>query len=171
MADQEITCPVCGFKNPEKTERCQACGAKLEAVNANYTDEELHARRYQQENFEARWALTAAGIYLALQAVILAVLPMVIATFDPQGLGGLLISAVVWFVGGIAVGLISPGKTFFEPAAGAILAVPPTIAYLAFTTPDGFQASTMAYTVFSVLGVMMALFGAFIGEKVQMDKA
>lgn len=171
MADEEITCPVCGFNNPEKTERCRACGAKLEALTANYTEEELQARRYQQESFEGRWALIAGGIYIALQAVILGILPLGLSNFDPQGLSGLMISAAVWFVGGIVVGFISPGKTFVEPAAGALIAVPPTIAYLVFTTPDGFQPSMMAYIVFSILGVMVALFGAFIGEKVQMDQA
>jgi len=171
MADEEITCPVCGFNNPEKTERCRACGAKLEELSAHYTEEELHARRYQQESFEGRWALIASGIYIGLQAVILAILPLALSKFDPQGLAGLMISAAVWFVGGIVVGFISPGKTFVEPAAGALIAVPPTIAYLALTTPEGFQPSLMAYIVFSILGVMVALFGAFIGEKVQMDKA
>ncbi len=171
MADEEITCPVCGFANPDKTERCRACGAKLETLAANYTEEELHARRYQQESFEGRWALIAAGIYLALQGIIIGGLPLALSSFDPQGLAGLMISAAVWFFGGIVVGFISPGKTFVEPAAGALIAVPPTIAYLAFTTPPGFQPSMMAYIVFSILGVMVALFGAFIGEKIQMEKA
>ena len=168
MAEQEITCPVCGFSNPASTGRCRSCGAKVEALVANYTDEEEAARRYQQDSFEWKWALTAAGVYLVLQALILIVGPLVVSRFDPQGLPGLMISAVVWFFGGIAVGMISPGKTFVEPAAGAMLAVPPTIAYLALTTPEGFQPSMMAYIIFSLLGVMVALFGAFLGERLQM---
>ena len=168
MADQDITCPVCGFNNPPSTARCRSCGAKVEALVANYTAEEEEARRYQQDSFEWKWALMAAGVYLVLQAVILIAGPVAVSTFDPQGLPGLMISAVVWFFGGIAVGLISPGKTFVEPAAGAVLAVPPTIAYLALTTPDGFQPSMMAYIIFSLLGVMVALFGAFLGERIQM---
>lgn len=169
MAEREITCPVCGFGNPANSERCRSCGAKVEALVANYTSDELEARRYQQEGFEWKWAMIACGVYLVLQAVILVAGPMAVATFDPQGLPGLMISAVVWFIGGIAVGLISPGKTFVEPAAGAMLAVPPTIAYLALTTPAGFQPSMMAYIIFSLLGVMVALFGAFLGERIQMS--
>ena len=169
MAEQEITCPMCGFKNAASADRCHSCGAKVEALSATYTEEEQQARRYQQEHFEWKWALTASAVYLVLQAIILAGLPLVIATFDPQGLPGLLISVAVWFVGGIVVGAVSPGKTFVEPAAGAMIAVIPTIGYLAATTPSGFQPSMLAYIVFCCLGIMIALFGAFIGEKIQMS--
>lgn len=168
MAEPEITCPVCGFSNPASSQRCRSCGAKVESLVANYTEDELEARRYQQDGFEWKWAMIACIVYLVLQAAILVAGPLAISTFDPQGFAGLGISAIVWFVGGIAVGIISPGKTFVEPAAGALLAVPPTIAYLALTTPNGFQPSMMAYIIFSLLGVMMALFGAFLGERIQM---
>lgn len=167
MAESTITCSVCGYKNDASAERCHSCGAKLEELRASYTPEEQAARRYQQDGFEWRWAGIAATVFLVLQTIILVGLPNAIATFDPQGLAGLMVSAGVWFFGGIAVGVISPGKTFIEPAAGALMAVPPTIAYLAVTTPAGFQPSMMAYIVFSLLGVMLALFGAFLGERAQ----
>jgi len=171
MAEPTIICSVCGFNNDVNAERCHSCGAKLEELRPSYTPEEREARRYQQEGFDWRWAGIAATVFIVLQALILAGLPKAIATFDPQGLPGLMVSAGVWFFGGIAVGFKSPGKTFIEPAAGALMAVPPTIAYLAVTTPAGFQPSMMAYIVFSLLGVMLALFGAFIGERAQMNGA
>jgi hypothetical protein len=167
-ADQEITCPMCGFKNPQDAERCRSCGAKVEALTTSYTEEEAYARRYQQEHFEMKWALMAAGVFLAAEIVILVLLPFVISTFDPQGLPGLLISVVVCFVGGIVVGIMSPGKTFVEPAVGALMAVVPTISYLAIVTPEGFQPPLLAYVVVGLFAVMMALFGAFLGEKIQM---
>lgn len=168
MAASEITCPMCGFKNPSDGERCRSCGAKLEAMTVQYTAEEEAARRYQQENFEWRWAFSAFGVYMLLQAFILALLPRVISSFDPQGMSGLLISVAVWFAGGIVVGVISPGKTFVEPAVGALLAAFPTIAYLALVTPAGFQPPMLAYIVLALLGVMISLLGAFVGERVQM---
>lgn len=168
MAATEITCPMCGFKNAADKVRCQSCGAKLEAVSVTYTAEEEAARRYQQETFEWRWAFLAFGVYMALQGVILALLPRVISAFDPQGMSGLLISVVVWFFGGIVVGVISPGKTFVEPAVGALLAALPTIAFLALTTPKGFQPPMLAYIILAILGVMISLLGAFVGERVQM---
>jgi hypothetical protein len=165
---QELTCPMCGFKNPAEAERCRACGAKLEVITGSYSEEEEHARRHQQESFEWKWVFVAFGVYLTLQTLILVGLPMVIWAFDPMGLAGLLISVLVWFVGGMAVGLISPGKTFVEPAAGALFAVVPTISYLATITPAGFQPSFLAYIVCALLGVMISLLGAFLGEKLQM---
>ena len=109
MAEREITCPMCGFANPESAERCRSCGAKVEELSSSYSTEDAYERRYQQEHFDWMWAVRAAGVYLAAQLVILVGLPYVISTFDPQGLPGLLISVAVWFVGGIVVGIISPG--------------------------------------------------------------
>ena len=168
MAEREITCPMCGFKNPDSAERCRSCGAKVEELSAGHSTEDAYERRYQQEHFDWKWAVRAAGVYLAAQLVILVGLPYVISTFDPQGLPGLLISVAVWFVGGIVVGIVSPGKTYIEPAIGALIAVIPTVSYLAITTPDGFQPTLLAYIVTGLLGIMIALFGAFLGEKIQM---
>jgi hypothetical protein len=50
-----------------------------------------------------------------------------------------------------------------------LIAVIPTVSYLAITTPDGFQPTLLAYIVTGLLGVMIALFGAFLGEKLQMS--
>jgi hypothetical protein len=163
---------MCGFKNPADTERCRSCGAKVEALTTTYTEEEAHARRYQQEHFELKWALVAAGVYLAAEVLILVLLPFVIRSFDPQGLPGLLIAVAVCFCGGIVVGRVSPGKTFVEPAVGALIAVVPTVSYVAMTTPSGpFQPPVLAYVVLSLFAVMMALFGAFLGEKIQMGSS
>jgi uncharacterized membrane protein YhdT len=167
-AEAEVLCPMCGGTNPPDAKRCRSCGAKVEALTASYSSEEEQARRYQQEHFELRWALRATAVYLVLQTIILVILPFVIPTFDPQGLPGLLISVVVWFVGGVIVGFVSPGKTFVEPAIGALIAVIPTVTYIALTTPDGFQPTLLAYVVTAMLGVMISLFGAFLGEKFQM---
>jgi hypothetical protein len=165
-AEREITCPMCGFKNPESVERCRSCGAKVEALSSTYSEEEAYERRYQQDSFEWKWAVRSAVAFLIAQVVILVGLPFVIRSFDPQGLAGLLISVGIFLVGGIGVGLISPGKTFIEPAVGALIAVIPTASYLAITTPEGFQPTLLAYVVAGSLGVMFALFGAFLGEKI-----
>jgi len=169
-AEREILCPMCGGRNPADVERCRSCGAKVEELTSSYSAEEEHARRYQQDQFEWRWALRATVVYLIAQTIILVGLPFIISSFDPQGLPGLLISVVVWFFGGIVVGFVSPGKTFVEPAIGALIAVIPTVSYLAITTPDGFQPTLLAYIVTALLGVMISLFGAFLGEKMQMGQ-
>jgi hypothetical protein len=171
-AKDQIVCHVCGFKNAADAPRCTSCGARLEAVSAEYSTEEEAARRNQQTGFEVKWVVVAFAIYFVFQTIALAMLPRVIASYDPQGFPGLMISVAVWFVGGIVVGWISPGRTFIEPAVGALIAVVPTIAYLMWVTPGdpgerGFEPSILAYTIGGLLGTMISLFGAFIGEKIQ----
>lgn len=166
-AKEPIVCHVCGFKNEPDTQRCVSCGARLEAVQADYSAEEVAARANQQDGFSPLWVVVAFVVYLVLQGIILGALPMVIPNYDPQGFPGLVISVVVWFFGGIAVGFLSPGKTFLEPAVGAALAAFPTIFYLKWSTPDGFEPSLVAYVVGGMMGVMISLFGAFLGEQLQ----
>ena len=167
---ESVTCPMCGFDNQAGAKRCVSCGAKIEAYGAGeYTEEEALARRFEQESFEWRWAGIACGIFLGLQVIALVVLPLVIQTFDPQGLAGLGISVGIWFLGGIVMGVVSPGKTFLEPAVGAAIASLPTIAYQRAITPEGFEPSMLAYIVAGLLGIMFALFGAYIGERIQMS--
>lgn len=168
-AAQEITCPMCGFKNPAELERCRSCGAKVEALTSSYAADEERAPRYQQEDFEWKWAMIAFAMFSAVQGLVLGALPAVISSFDPQGVSGLMLSVPVFFAGGIALGLISPGKTFVEPAVGAMLAAVPTLGLVSARTPDGaFEPTLLAYIVCAVMGVMTALFGAFLGEKTQM---
>lgn len=166
-AQEEVTCPVCGFKNPLDAGRCQSCGAKVEAYTAAYTSEEEHARRHQQDDFRWPWAMVAALVYVVLQGIVLAALPRAIPAFDPQGMAGLMVSIGVAFVGGIAVAWLSPGKTFIEVPVGAMIAAVPTLAYIALTTPDGFQPTLLAYIICAIMGVMISLIGAFLGERIE----
>ena len=171
-AKDEIVCHVCGFKNAANTERCVSCGAKIDAVHADYTAEEEAARENQQEGFSIVWVMAAFGIYLALQALVLGLAPMAISSFDPFGgssgaVAALAISCVVWFFGGIIVGFVSPGKTFLEPAAGACLAAIPTVLYTMWQAPPGLDVDYLQTGVLAIMGIMISLFGAFLGERLQ----
>ena len=94
-------------------------------------------------------------------------LDLALASYDPQGFWGLVISIPIWFVGGLIVGRMSPGRTFIEPMVGAILAAIPTVAYVLWITAEGFMPSMLELVVLSSMGVMISLFGAFLGEKLQ----
>lgn len=171
-AKDEIVCHVCGFKNAANTERCVSCGAKIDAVHADYTAEEEAARENQQEGFSIVWVMAAFGIYLTLQALVLGLAPMAISSFDPFGgssgaVAALAISCVVWFFGGIIVGFVSPGKTFIEPAVGACIAAVPTVAYTMWQAPAGLDVDYLQTGVLAIMGIMISLFGAFLGERVQ----
>jgi len=170
MASETIICSVCGAKNPAKKSRCDACGAKLESLGSlDLSAEERQAKRYQQDGFSWKWVVGSFSIYIVLQAIALAALPAVIDSYDPQGLWGLVISAGIWFIGGVVVGAISPGKTFIEPSVGAAVAVLPTVAWLIHIS-DVREVSQISYLIFGALGVMMTLIGALIGEKIQIRR-
>jgi len=169
MADDVIICTICGAKNDPQATRCTSCGAKLDPLGSNeLSAEEKHARRYQQDSFAWLWVVISFAVYLVLQAIFLVALPMVIDAYEPMGLSALMISAAIWFVGGIIVGWISPGKTFLEPSVGALLAVVPTMIYIDHIS-DVYPLSLLAMIVGGMLGVMVTLLGGFLGEKIQMS--
>ncbi len=163
----EIVCHVCGAKNKVETLRCMSCGAKLESVSVEYTAEEEAARQNQQTGFSPVWIAVSFVIYLVLQGIFLVGLDLALASYDPQGFWGLVISIPIWFVGGIIVGRLSPGRTFIEPMIGAILACIPTVAYIMWITAEGFMPSMLELVMLGGMGVMISLFGAFLGEKLQ----
>ena len=69
------------------------------------------------------------------------------------------------------LGGVAQQLPFLEPAVGAALAALPTIAYQRAITPEGFEPSMLAYIVAGLLGIMISLFGAYIGERIQMGGA
>jgi hypothetical protein len=163
----EIVCHVCGAKNKPDATRCLSCGAKLESLAAEYTAEEEAARQNQQSGFSPLWIGVAFGIYIALQGVFIVGLDLALDAYDPQGFWGLVLSIPIWFVGGIVVGRLSPGRTFVEPAVGAILACIPTVAYIIHITAEGFMPSVLELVVLGGMGVMVSLVGAYLGERLQ----
>lgn len=170
----EVVCHVCGFKNAATAERCVSCGAKLEELSAAYTAEEEAKRKGQFDGFDVKWAVLSVVVYLLLQAIALIALPALIDAYDPQGFSGLTVSLVVWLLGGVIVGALSPGRTLLEPAVAACVAVIPTIFWLAFTTPaapehlgGGFQQNGAVWVFGGVMSGMISLIGAFVGEKAQ----
>src|SRR6185295_10625092 len=106
--------------------RCVSCGAKIEDLKRVLSRQEELERRYQQEGFSSAWFAISFVIVSVLTAAIVMGLPMVIPVFDFEGSAGMLVSIPVWFLGGILVGLISPGKTFIEPVAAAFVVSLPT---------------------------------------------
>ncbi|UCH30262.1 MAG: hypothetical protein JSV06_04345 [Myxococcales bacterium] len=170
MAAEQIECHVCGAENARGTERCQSCGARLSELAAELTEEELYARRHQPDEFELRWVFISFGLFLVAAALALALLPMVIPTYDPQGFPGIMITIVLWFVGAAAINYVSPGKKFLEPPVGGLLSAIPTMVYLS-SIADVYQLSGGAYVLGALMATMMALMGAFVGNLLRGDPA
>lgn len=170
MAVEEIICTICGASNPKDAERCRSCGAKSVQVSQELSDEELYARRHQQDTFEWKWVFLSFVVFLVLSAIALWLLPAVISTYDPQGFAGIVIIIGIWFVGAAVINFIAPKKAFLEPPVGGLLASFPTLVYLS-SIADVYQLSMLAYTFGGAMAVMMALMGAFVGNKLKGDDA
>jgi len=168
MAAEEIECHVCGAGNPRGSERCRSCGASVSEAASELTEEELYARRHQPDAFEIRWVFISFGLFLLMAALSLALLPLLIPTYDPQGFAGIVITIVLWFIGAAAINYVSPGKNFIEPPVGGLLAAIPTMIFLS-SIADVYQLSTGAYVLGSLMATMAALMGAFVGNLLRGD--
>ncbi len=159
------TCPGCGHRVPGDLQRCPACGVALDRARLSMADDshdpELRTlRRSQQQGFAWRWVLVSLGVFLVVQF-----LPLLVLRID--GWAGIGVSVGVWFVGGVVVGFVSPGKTILEPAVAAFGTAIPTMLYLWVTTPEGLGPSGFSYVIAGALGTMLGLFGARLGETIQ----
>src|SRR6201995_4259681 len=111
-----IICPSRAFSNtpPIANNRCVSCGAKIEELKRSLTRQEELERRYQQEGFSLLWFGVSIAIMTVMTAALVMGLPMVIPAFDFEGSAGMRISIPVWFLGGMLIGLICPGKNFIQ---------------------------------------------------------
>lgn len=164
-----LLCPYCGFKNslPLANHRCVSCGAKIEDFKRQLSRQEELERRYQQEGFSVSWFMISIAIMGILTASLVVGLPMVVPALDFEGYAGMLVAIPVWFLGGLLIGLISPGKTFVEPVAAVFLIAIPT----AFLLVRGQTVKTMPsfmYVLMSAVGILFTLIGSYIGERIQM---
>ncbi len=162
-------CPNCGFKkNPQNAARCASCGAKLEILGkiSRSREEELE-RRYQQEGVSIQWMAYALVVQGVLTAALVFGLPMVLPAIDFEGGNGMTICIPVWFLGGLLVGMISPGRTFIEPVvASLIVAIPSTLLLVQNQTVR--TMPTFLYVIMATIGVLFTLIGAYIGERIQL---
>lgn len=168
-AAKPVVCQSCGFQNnPVGSTRCASCGAKLEALArpVRSREEELE-RRYQQEGVNVRWLFIALAIQAVLTAALVFGLPMVIPLLDFEGGNGMIVCVPVWFVGGLLVGMISPGRTFIEPVvASLIVAIPSTLLLVQSQTVR--MMPNFLYVIMAAIGILFTLIGSYIGERIQL---
>jgi hypothetical protein len=164
-----VLCPSCGFnKNPPGSKRCASCGAKIDDLGkSKRTREEELGRRYQQEGISIQWLLIAFLVQGVLTAALVFGLPMVLSLLDFEGQNGMLVCIPVWFLGGLLVGMISPGRTFIEPAVASLLvAIPSTFVLIQSQTVR--TMPLFLYLIFAAIGILLTLIGAYIGERIQL---
>ncbi len=166
---KKIVCGSCGFKNtaPLDKGRCVSCGALIDEVGTVAIADE--GNPYQQSTFQPKWFMIALVVMSILTAGVVFGLPVAVPLFDFEGQAGMMVSIPVWFLGGLLVGLISPGRTFMEPVAAVLIVALPT----AFILQQGQTVKTMPvflYILFSALGLLFTLIGAYTGERIQVQQ-
>lgn len=168
MAEKSIVCPSCGFKNAAGAKRCVSCGARTAALTSvERSKQEQLERRYQQEAFSVLWLMIATVVQAVLTGAIILGLPQVVSALDFEGSHGMLASIGIWFVGGMLVGMISPGRTFLEPFIASFIIAIPTVLYL-FKSQTVFTLPPFLYVVMGGIGVLFALIGSYLGERIQL---
>lgn len=164
-----VVCPSCGYKtNPPGSTRCVSCGTKIEGLGKleRSRAEELE-RRYQQEGVSLAWMGIALAVQGLLTAALVFGLPMVITAIDFEGGNGMTVCIPVWFVGGLLVGMISPGRTFIEPVIAAFVVAIPTT-YFLVQSQTVRTMPTFLYIIMAAIGVLFTLIGSYIGERIQL---
>lgn len=123
--------------------------------------------RHRPDGFSVLWC----GISLLVQAVLTAAivmgLPMVVSSLDFEGRYGMMVAVPLWFVGGILLGMISPGKTVAEPVVATLLVAMPTVWHL-IRTQTVRTLPLFMYVILAMIGVMFTMVGTYIGERIQM---
>ncbi len=173
-----VNCPSCGAKNPSDSKRCGSCGSSTEDLTPINDEVRNEARRYQQEGFSVGWAGAAITVQAVLTGAILVALPRAVSALDFEGYYGMSLVIPLWFLGGLLVGLVSPGKTFIEPVIAALFVALPTIFFLYNgifgALGPGQTVRTMPifmYVIMALIGVMFTLVGSYVGERIQMGPA
>ena len=139
----------------------------LESRRPGRSEEIAAAERgYHQEGFSATWCGISLGVVGILTAAIVVGLPMVVSALDFEGSAGMMLVIPIWFVSGMLVGLISPGRTVIEPVVATFLVAMPT-AFLLFNGQTVKVMPAFMYVLMSALGVLFALIGSFVGERIQ----
>ena len=164
-----MVCPACGHKNSPIPEngRCVACGAQMEPVKSQRPGADDARKRYQQDGFSPLWCVIALVVQAVLTAAIVVGLPMVLTNLDFEGYYGMIIAIPVWCVGGVLLGMISPGKTFIEPVVASLLVALPATFYIRSTETVRTMPLFM-YLLLAAIGVMFSLIGTYLGERIQM---
>ena len=173
MAANMVTCPSCGFaKNPPGSVRCVSCGARIESTASKAprnTQDEID-RRYQQEGIDLKWMAISLGVQTVLTAALVFGLPKIVTALDFEGGNGIAVCIPVWFLGGLLIGMISPGRTFIEPVVSSfVVAIPTTFVLVAGQTVR--TLPTFLYVIMAAIGILFTLVGSYIGERIQLGPA
>lgn len=172
-----ILCPSCGARNAPSVagSRCISCGAPMDVERPGGPGGpggagRGNARRptaAKPRGFSVVWCVIALVVQSVLTAALVFGLPMAVTILDFEGSNGMAVAIPVWFLGGMLLGMISPGKIFAEPVIASFIVQIPTMLLLW----KGQTVRTMPffmYVILGLIGVLFTLVGTYLGERIQM---
>jgi hypothetical protein len=118
----------------------------------------------------AKWVVLSVVIFTACELLLGQGLTRLLAGSTTSHMLMLRLEMVLmsasFLAGGFLIGVLSPGPRLLEPAIGAAITVVSTF-FIAFFSPIMiYQASLPRMLIGGVVGFVVALFGAHLGEKV-----
>jgi len=146
--------------------RCASCSAPLEGARVS-RNPDVQRPAPRQDGFSLLWCLISLVVQAVLTAALVVGLPMVLHQLDFEGSNGMIVTIPVWFLGGMLIGMISPGKAFLEPVIASLLVAIPTVFYLVQSQTVRTMPVFM-YVLMAIIGVMFTLVGTYLGERIQM---
>jgi hypothetical protein len=119
--------------------------------------------------FSNGWLFLSVGVFLAIEAAIGTYLgPLVLGKYVSPAFHLQLQSLMhlaSFYLGGVVVGLMSPGVRLKEPAAGAFLSVLAVFVMSLFLPHTFMQFDVGKILIGGAIAVVLALMGAYTGEK------
>jgi hypothetical protein len=137
----------------------------MDTHRSSRTDGDEYGRR--GDGFSLVWCGIALLVQVVLTGAIVIGLPMVVTALDFEGRHGMMVALPVWFVGGVLLGMISPGKRVVEPVVATVVVAGPTVWHL-IRTQTVRTLPLFMYVILAFIGIMFTLIGSYLGERIQM---
>ena len=119
--------------------------------------------------FSYRWMLASLGVFVLIELLLGGLLGSVLlggyASLSLKFLVQGALNLASYFIGGVIIGLVSPGVRTLEPAAGAFLAVALMLSMALFTPYSFIQFSMEKLLLGGAIAFALALGGARLGER------
>ena len=178
--DKGVACVSCGVINPWHERFCRAChaplggGVSLPGASSSMVRAGMEVKK---RGLDVRWVLGGALVMLATAAAVgLVILTVAVPGLlargdvdreDPDAVAGLLVGLAAgllasFFVGGVAIGRLSKGRTIVEPGLAACLAAA-VLLLVSGALEHGLAAMLCAAPVLALL----AMAGGWLGERWQ----
>jgi len=131
-------------------------------------------RDLRDQTFSWKWVFISMAVFIGIELILGSIVGgIIVGRYKSISLGFLLqglLHLASFFVGGLAIGLFSPGIRIREPAVGAFCSVALMLAMSLFTPYAFIRFSLNKMLLGGAIAFGLALLGARIGERLSSSK-